>query len=50
MATITLDLLEISDEQAAEIAAAIREAGSLQFTSVEGNTVNVQIGGATAQA
>jgi len=48
MASLQIGLTDATPEEAAEIATAIREAGSLQYTNVEGNTVNVQIGSAEA--
>jgi hypothetical protein len=48
MASLRIGLVDLTEEQAAEIASAIREAGSLTYTNVEGNTVNVQIGSAEA--
>jgi hypothetical protein len=48
MAEVTVVLPTETAEQAAELAAAIQEAGSLKYTNVEGNTVNVQVGSAEA--
>ena len=50
MASVKLTLQAENQERAAEIAAAIREAGTLQYTNVEGNTVNVTVGDVEASA
>ena len=48
MPEVTVTFPTETEQQAAELAAAIQEAGSLEYTNVEGNTVNVQIGSAVA--
>jgi hypothetical protein len=51
MPTVTVQLpVDGSADDAIEIASAIRDAGTLTFTNVEGNTVNVQVGDVTVDA
>ena len=48
MPEVTVTFPTETEQQAVELATAIQEAGSLEYTNVEGNTVNVQIGSAEA--
>ena len=44
MAAVNVTFPMESEEKAAEVAAAMREAGTLEFTNVQGDQVNITIG------
>jgi hypothetical protein len=47
MAAVNVTIPAESDAQAAEVAAAIREAGTLEFTNIQGDQVNITVGDVT---